>query len=134
MAEANRYQKRLLESYPNIDLLPLDPTDEAEVARAVAERRTGDGLFEFLWHEFADLGDEETPEVDKALGRTWTSRRSDGTSSMATRRLPPADPRPRGDRDVLPNEKQVYIRFPGRTIATSWNTLVAHAAPPSPKA
>lgn len=69
MAEANRYQKRLLESYPNVDLLPLDPTDEAEVAQAVAERRTGDGLFEFLWRELADMGDEETPEVDKALGQ-----------------------------------------------------------------
>lgn len=69
MPEANRYQKRLLESYPNIDLLPLDQRDEVEVAKAVAERRTGDGLFEFLWHELAAMGEEDTCEVDKALGQ-----------------------------------------------------------------
>lgn len=69
MAEANRYQKRLLQSYPNVDLLPLDAGDAAEVAQAVEERRTGDGLFEFLWRELGGLGDDDVTEVDKALGQ-----------------------------------------------------------------
>lgn len=57
---ANEFQKALLESYPSIELLPLDPSDEAEVDAAVAGGSTGDTLFEFLWKEMADhAGDPE---------------------------------------------------------------------------
>jgi hypothetical protein len=57
---ANEFQKALLTSYPNIELLPLDPSNEAEVDAAVASGSTGDTLFEFLWKEMADhSGDPE---------------------------------------------------------------------------
>ncbi|WP_408903097.1 hypothetical protein [Methylobacterium radiotolerans] len=42
---ANRYQKLLIEAYPNIDLLGLDVGDEAEVEAAVAGGSTGDTLY-----------------------------------------------------------------------------------------
>jgi len=44
----NAAQKRLLEAYPNIGMLPVDPDS------------VGDTLFTFMWRELADAG--ETPE------------------------------------------------------------------------
>lgn len=59
----NEFQKALLASYPNIELLPFDASNEEEVATAVADGRTGDTLFEFLWKEMAD----HTGDPDNAV-------------------------------------------------------------------
>lgn len=64
---ANRYQKLLLENYPEIDLLPFDAGDEAAVEAAVAERTTSDTLFEFLWKELADHDGDSPDDVLKTL-------------------------------------------------------------------
>jgi hypothetical protein len=64
---ANSYQKQLLRSYPRIDLLNLDPENEAEVEAAVAEGSTGDTLFDFMWKEFADHEGEPVEHVLKTL-------------------------------------------------------------------
>jgi len=48
---ANAYQMTLLEAYPVIDMLPLDPSDVEEVERMVAADEVGDTMFEFLWRE-----------------------------------------------------------------------------------
>lgn len=64
---ANDYQKRLLESYPNIDLLNLDAGDEAQVEAAVADGSTGDTLFNYLWKEFGDHDGDSIEHVLKTL-------------------------------------------------------------------
>lgn len=64
---ANRYQKLLIEAYPNIDLLGLDVGDEAEVEAAVAGGSTGDTLFEYLWRQLADHEGDSAEHVLKTL-------------------------------------------------------------------
>lgn len=51
---AETAHQTLLRSYPGTDVLPLDLNDHESVAQAVAEDRTGDTLFGFLWRELAD--------------------------------------------------------------------------------
>lgn len=55
---ANANQLALLKAYPNIDLLPIDPSDPDGVEAIVAEDATGDTLFAFLWRELGDAGDD----------------------------------------------------------------------------
>lgn len=56
---ANEFQQTLLQSYPDIDLLPLDVTDTADVAFQVKADATGDTLFTFLWRELGDMENRE---------------------------------------------------------------------------
>lgn len=67
MKEINRFQRLLLESYPNIDLMPFDPSDHVEVDTMVRNHMTGDTLFDFLWMEMANHGDEGPLRIIKAM-------------------------------------------------------------------
>jgi len=51
---ANRFQIALLQSYPDIDLLPFDAADPFDVERAIKENTVGAPLFTFLWNELDD--------------------------------------------------------------------------------
>lgn len=54
----NPYHEVLVSSYPDIDLVKIDPSDPIDVAAAVLSQETGDKLFEFLWHELYDCAEE----------------------------------------------------------------------------
>lgn len=61
-----RWQMALMRSYRDMDLLGCDAQDPQSVDRAVAEHKTGDTLFEFLWRELSD--DIDLNEAIKRLG------------------------------------------------------------------
>ena len=67
---ANEFQQALLQSYPNIDLLPLDVSDVADVAFQVKADATADTLFSFLWRELGDA--EGKDEAVKNLMRAMS--------------------------------------------------------------
>lgn len=54
----NANQLALLAAYPNLDLLPIDPSDPDGVAAVVENDATGDTLFNFLWRELNDAGED----------------------------------------------------------------------------
>ena len=64
---ANEFQKLLLEAYPNVDLLPVDTSDENRVEAAVRDGATGDTLFDFLWRDLADHSGGDAEHVLKTL-------------------------------------------------------------------
>ncbi|HRY01557.1 MAG TPA: hypothetical protein P5256_00405 [Beijerinckiaceae bacterium] len=53
----------LLASYPNVDLLPFDPSDYSAVDAAVRNNETGDTLFNFLWRELSDLAPDDREDA-----------------------------------------------------------------------
>ncbi len=63
----NRFHALLLASYPNADLLPIDRNDLGAVDMTVRAHETGDTLFDFLWLEISDLGEEGLQSVLKGL-------------------------------------------------------------------
>lgn len=66
----NEFQRHLLESFPDIDLMAVDPTDEEGVDHAVRNRTTGNTLFNHLWLEFAEVekkGAEGKPDILRIL-------------------------------------------------------------------
>jgi len=56
---ANIFQNLLLESYPIIEDLPIDPDDVDEVDELVEAGEVGDTLFEFMWKELARADGKE---------------------------------------------------------------------------
>ncbi len=67
MRDINRYQRLLLEAYPDLDLLPIDPKDHREVDDTVRSHETGDTLFDFLWLELGDVGDAGPEDALRSL-------------------------------------------------------------------
>jgi hypothetical protein len=66
---ANALQKLLAETWPNIDLLPVDTTDIDALEQAVKDRRTECGLFEFVWRELNDIETTSEGDIEDALQR-----------------------------------------------------------------
>jgi len=62
----NKSQLALLKSYSGFEFLGLDASDPAGVDAAVRSRSTHDTLFDFLWIELADVGDDD---AERALNK-----------------------------------------------------------------
>lgn len=62
MPYINEYQRIACQKYPQADLLPFDVDNSEEVRIAIDEDATGDTLFNFVYYEMGDLGNNGTLE------------------------------------------------------------------------
>lgn len=58
------FQQVVAEHFPDADLLPFDTKDGVETRVAVAKHETGDTLFDFVFHELADV-ESQAEAVDR---------------------------------------------------------------------